>query len=123
MLTSFKYFQLKNWSDLQKKQWIDTHSGAYASYVSYTILSFQAKIISNVSQFWCRCYPSRDDTRGVCLLFLHKYRYGYSTNQVASILTHLVGAALWAADIESQNNPMVKETAPKLRQAAAESFE
>lgn len=33
MLTSLKYFQLKSWSDLQKKQWIDTHSGAYASYV------------------------------------------------------------------------------------------
>lgn len=33
MLTSLKYFQLKSWSDLQKNQWIDTHSGAYASYV------------------------------------------------------------------------------------------
>jgi hypothetical protein len=41
----------------------------------------------------------------------------------ASLLTYTVGAALWAADIESQNNPMVKETAPNLRQAAADSFE
>lgn len=40
VLTSFKYFQLKNWSDLQKKQWIDTHSGAYASYVLYVFISF-----------------------------------------------------------------------------------
>ncbi|UKZ76718.1 hypothetical protein TrVFT333_004427 [Trichoderma virens FT-333] len=32
--------------------------------------------------------------------------------------TNTVGAALWAADIEMQNNAMVKETAPNLRQAA-----
>ncbi|KAL7812848.1 hypothetical protein V8C44DRAFT_58811 [Trichoderma aethiopicum] len=40
---------------------------------------------------------------------------------VVSVLfsyTNTVGAALWAADIEHQNNAMVKETAPNLRQAA-----
>lgn len=47
ILTGFKYFQLKSWSDLQKKQWIDTHSGAYASYVFNTTLFSQLKIISN----------------------------------------------------------------------------
>lgn len=36
VLTDSKYFQLKNWSDLQRAQWINTHSGAYASYVLYT---------------------------------------------------------------------------------------
>ncbi|UKZ67783.1 uncharacterized protein TrAtP1_008941 [Trichoderma atroviride] len=83
-----RYFQLKNWSDLQRKQWIDTHSGAYAS---FGVVATLLEMIPVVSVF-----------------------FSY---------TNTVGAALWAADIESQNNPMVKETAPKLRQAAAESFE
>ncbi|EHK44399.1 hypothetical protein TRIATDRAFT_300629 [Trichoderma atroviride IMI 206040] len=83
-----RYFQLKNWSDLQRKQWIDTHSGAYAS---FGVVATLLEMIPVVSVF-----------------------FSY---------TNTVGAALWAADIESQNNPMVKETAPKLRQAAAESLE
>ncbi|KAK4081104.1 uncharacterized protein Triagg1_2636 [Trichoderma aggressivum f. europaeum] len=37
--------------------------------------------------------------------------------------TNTVGAALWAADIEQQNNAMVKETAPNLRQAAENAKE
>ncbi|GFP54500.1 outer spore wall protein RRT8 [Trichoderma asperellum] len=83
-----KYFQLKNWSDLQRAQWINTHSGAYAS---FGVVATLLEMIPVVSVF-----------------------FSY---------TNTVGAALWAADIESQNNPMVKETAPKLRQAAADSFE
>ncbi|KAK6451011.1 hypothetical protein ACSS6W_002307 [Trichoderma asperelloides] len=83
-----RYFQLKNWSDLQRAQWINTHSGAYAS---FGVVATLLEMIPVVSVF-----------------------FSY---------TNTVGAALWAADIESQNNPMVKETAPKLRQAAADSFE
>ncbi|PTB43953.1 uncharacterized protein TrAFT101_002514 [Trichoderma asperellum] len=83
-----RYFQLKNWSDSQRAQWIHTHSGAYAS---FGVVATLLEMIPVVSVF-----------------------FSY---------TNTVGAALWAADIESQNNPMVKETAPKLRQAAADSFE
>lgn len=83
-----RYFQLKNWSDSQRAQWINTHSGAYAS---FGVVATLLEMIPVVSVF-----------------------FSY---------TNTVGAALWAADIESQNNPMVKETAPKLRQAAADSFE
>lgn len=89
----------------------------------YIVLSCQVKPILTATQLWCRCYPVRDDPRGVCLLLLHKYRYESLASQCVPLLIHLVGAALWAADIESQNNPMVKETAPKLRQAAADSYE
>ncbi|KAH8128907.1 hypothetical protein LI328DRAFT_41300 [Trichoderma asperelloides] len=106
-----RYFQLKNWSDLQRAQWINTHSGAYASYVLYTS-SYPVKrkpfLITQLSHSF-----------GVVATLLEMI-------PVVSVFfsyTNTVGAALWAADIESQNNPMVKETAPKLRQAAADSFE
>lgn len=70
-------------------------------------------------QLWRRCDPSRDDPCGVRIFLLHKYWYEHITATIfASVLTYLVGAALWAADIESQSNAMVKETAPNLRQVA-----
>ncbi|RFU73269.1 hypothetical protein TARUN_8980 [Trichoderma arundinaceum] len=78
-----RYFQLKNWSESQRTQWINTHSGAYAS---FGVVATLLEMIPIVSVF-----------------------FSY---------TNTVGAALWAADIESQNNAMVKETAPNLRQFA-----
>ncbi|KAH6605596.1 hypothetical protein Trco_004749 [Trichoderma cornu-damae] len=87
VLTDVKYFQLKGWSDSQRKQWVDNHSGAYAS---FGVVAALLEMIPVVSVF-----------------------FSY---------TNTVGAALWAADIESQHNAMVKETAPNLRQAA-ESIE
>lgn len=129
MLTDSKYFQLKNWSDLQRAQWINTHSGAYASYVLYTssypvkrkpFLITQLSLSFGVVATLLEMIP-------VVSVFFSYTNTGMNTSLIHfffySLLTYLVGAALWAADIESQNNPMVKETAPKLRQAAADSFE
>ncbi|EHK23974.1 uncharacterized protein TRIVIDRAFT_212730 [Trichoderma virens Gv29-8] len=82
-----RYFQLKNWSESQRTQWLNTHTGAYAS---FGVVATLLEMIPVVSIF-----------------------FSY---------TNTVGAALWAADIEMQNNAMVKETAPNLRQAA-ESIE
>ncbi|KAL7792609.1 hypothetical protein V8C37DRAFT_120425 [Trichoderma ceciliae] len=78
-----RYFQLKDWSETQRTQWINNHSGAYAS---FGVVATLLEMIPVASIF-----------------------FSY---------TNTVGAALWAADIESQNNPMVKETAPNLRHVA-----
>ncbi|PNP60071.1 hypothetical protein THARTR1_00095 [Trichoderma harzianum] len=83
-----RYFQLKNWSESQRTQWLNNHTGAYAS---FGVVATLLEMIPVASIF-----------------------FSY---------TNTVGAALWAADIEMQNNAMVKETAPNLRQAAENAKE
>ncbi|KAH0529088.1 hypothetical protein TsFJ059_003882 [Trichoderma semiorbis] len=83
-----RYFTLKNWSESQRTQWLNNHTGAYAS---FGVVATLLEMIPVASIF-----------------------FSY---------TNTVGAALWAADIESQNNAMVKETAPNLRQAAENAKE
>ncbi|KAL6803720.1 hypothetical protein J3E68DRAFT_446336 [Trichoderma sp. SZMC 28012] len=85
---SVKYFTLKNWSESQRTQWLNNHTGAYAS---FGVVATLLEMIPVASIF-----------------------FSY---------TNTVGAALWAADIEQQNNAMVKGTAPNLRQAAEDAKE
>lgn len=40
------------------------------------------------------------------------------TMQLTTLICTLVGAALWAADIEAQGTSLARETAPNLRAAA-----
>ncbi|KAF3015835.1 hypothetical protein E8E14_004954 [Neopestalotiopsis sp. 37M] len=78
-----RYFQLKRWSAHRRADWVERHTGAYASFGTVATL---LEMIPFASMFFA--------------------------------FTNTVGAALWAADIESKESQMDESTAPELREAA-----
>ncbi|KAH8648405.1 hypothetical protein BX600DRAFT_475198 [Xylariales sp. PMI_506] len=78
-----RYFQLKEWSASRRSQWLEQHTGAYASFGTIATLLEMIPVASIFFAF-----------------------------------TNTVGAALWAADIESKDSQMEQSTAPELREAA-----
>ncbi|TVY27964.1 Outer spore wall protein [Lachnellula hyalina] len=75
-----RYFQLKNWSNSQREQWLKENTAPYTAFGTIATLLELIPIASILFAF-----------------------------------TNTVGAALWAADIESNNTSMTEMQSPKTR--------
>ena len=98
-----RYFQLKGWSDSQKRKHIEESKAAYTRYVEPTAHQWDFRLILPASF-------------GVATVLLDLV-------PVASILfafTNTVGAALWAVDMEKDSTTS-DGTSPNLREMAKEA--
>jgi hypothetical protein len=66
-------------------------------------------------------------THSLCFdfLHLHKHRYAgpFPTECLSTLKNFLVGAALWAADIEANNVMMTEMTTPRINKEASKKAE